>query len=507
MKKIFFIDSVRSGAAVLLLALLCLLPCARVSAQGVQSAQYQFPSAQGWNVVARESVAGDPVMSCIWGGTIGVDAGVHVLYGDISTNSVREFLIMDTVSQAGVIGHEIKDMRVVGDMCYFCGTRTVTGSEYDPVTGLLMVDSIGMLGRFQLDPSGFGTTIQYDLNLIDGTKSLDRMATYVYGLDTMIAMIGIEGQLSSWSCLVVARVTFRNPWEYTVRYISGNPREVFTDIAIDSAWTVISSYHRDAQGKKYFCLRASESESLHMHDNYAQFNDRYKYYTAQQDNCIGFYRWNYAAVRLSAVPWTSKVYAAFSCTVSTCDTSPYQTALCEIGTDDMTMKSVQVVHRMYSDAHTLKDMKFLYKTYGDGSTALVSLLHLTDERFTTYVEYPYAQVGSYGVVPRVLGQRLVGNQMHSISAFNNDVNDVRFGGIKGVSTPNLTYIREVLPSLFDGDRCMQNDEVDIAYRETSYAPQSDNVPLSELFSGMRRLVWKTKAASTLSVNVGNPCSY
>ena len=502
MKKTIFIDMVRPGVAQTLLALLCLLSFSNAAAQTVQSEQYYFNTCKGQHVVVRESVAGVPVMS------YRRTDGSCFVYGDISLNAARQITIPDTGTVGGnVISYWINDMRVVGNMCYFCGVREYTYRELDPVTGGLVVDSVGVLGRFPLDPSGtFPSPLTYNIKLVRETKCLNRMATYVYGMDTVIAMVGVVANPASQSCLTVARITFLHPWEYHVRYTNSTPREVFTDIAVDSAMMTVASYHRDAGGKNYFCLRFSKNESVQMHDNYSEFNTLYKYYTNLFGTCNSIVRPDYADVRLGAVPWTRKVYAGFACSVFSCQEVPCQTALCEINTEDKQMNSAQVVLNMYKDAHTLVDMKYLYRTFRDETDAQVALLHLTEDLYNTVVEDPYALTSSYGSDLRTLVQSHVESQMHSISAFNNSVNDIRFGGVWKPSLMNLTYMREELSAMHGSDLCMQNRE---AYVMTygSKTPESENQALPSLFDGMRVLGWATKSVSSTLVDATNVCRY
>ena len=201
MKKCASITFVSLEKVTLLLTVLLFPLCATVVAQSPQSAQYKFPSLMGDNVIIRETVAGVPVMSY----RSYLETGF--LYIDINTNNVMKCSIDDTMTvNEGLISYKINDMRVIGYMCYFCGVRKY--SHNDPETGLHVTDSIGFLGRFHLDSLGFGQTVQYHLKLVRETKSLDRMATYAAGNDTVIAMIGIVDEPASQSCVAVARFDY-----------------------------------------------------------------------------------------------------------------------------------------------------------------------------------------------------------------------------------------------------------------------------------------------------------
>lgn len=497
---------VRLGVAVTFLAMLCIVPCATLEAQVAQSTQYYFPNSQGVNVIVRESATGVPVIY------YRALSSTRFAYGDLSTGSVKEFSINDTI----LVGNRhirtiVNDMRVIGDMCYFCGYRVYVHNEYDPATGATIIDSIGILGRFRLDPSGIFMPVSYDIKFIHGTKSLDRMATHTNSGDTLIAMTGIVDtpySTTSASCLTVARVRHTNDpdqWGYNVVYVDNAPEEVFTDIAVDTRYVVVASYLRLGGEKYSFYLRSAKRDDVLIDDDYAGFNKRYHY--SLSDSCIRIARPDNADVRLSAVPWDKKVYAAFACSMNACDSNACNTALCEITTNNMRMNDIQVVQRLYSTPHTLMDTKYLYKTYGDASGAFVALLHQPDGIFGTVVEYPCALTSSYsGTVPMALIQRMSDYKMFSMSALDGSVNDVRFGGIKQ-SSLYLTYLQEVLPTLSSGNQCMQNNETDVMVIDGWQDPVYVNNNLLLIRSSAIPLGWDVKPVSTGAINVDNVCSY
>ena len=463
---------VRLGVAVTFLAMLCMVPCATLEAQVAQSTQYYFPNSQGVNVIVRESATGVPVIY------YRALQSTRSAYGDISTGSVKEFSINDTILVGNRhIGTIVNDMRVIGDMCYFCGYRVYVHNEYDPATGATIID---------------------------------RMATYTSYGDTLIAMTGIVDtpySSSSASCLAIARVrhtTDPDSWKYNVAYVGNAPEEVFTDIAIDTRYVVVASYRRLGGEKYSFYLRSAKRDDVLIDDDYTGFNKRYHY---NLDSCIRIARPNNADIRLSAVPWDKKVYAAFACSMNACDSNACNTALCEITTNNMRMNDIQVVQRLYSTPHTLMDTKYLYKTYGDASGAFVALLHQPDGIFGTVVEDPCALTSSYsGTVPMALIQRMSDYKMFSMSALDGSVNDVRFGGIKQ-SSLYLTYLQEVLSTLSSGNQCMQNNETDVMVIDGWQDPVYVNNNLLLIRSSAIPLGWDVKPVSTGAINVDNVCSY
>lgn len=495
-------SSIIKGAAVLLVAL-SLLPFGEAKAQTVQSAQYKFVSRYGGDVIVRENSSGMPVIGYRRGS---LDVGTGFVYGDMYTNAIKEFIITDTITATGTVSYRINDVCVVGDMCYFCGVRRFIYTEPDPVSGAELGDSVGILGRFYLDPAGFGSSVKYNIRYVSQTKSLDRMVAYFSNNDTVLAMIGVVNNSTSESCLMVARrrVTFLEQWKYIVRCASTT--EVFTDIAVDAGIITISSYQRSTNGKYHFNLR--KAVKLEMFSSTSLSSKFDSLYTYDLDNtCAKLIRPDNTDVLLSAVPWNMKTYAAFACSMNFCEDSPCQTAMCEIETENMVMNIIQIVQKMYSSPHTLKDTKYLYKSSGDESSASVALLHLTDDSYKTVVEYPYALPSSYtGTVPRALVQQLENNVMRSISSYGG--NDVRFGGQWGFPTTSIpTYLQEILPSIGDGDMCMQNNESEVLIIDHAEMPVRDNVSLADKTESLVDLVWGTKVVYPKVINVDNTCIY
>ena len=505
-KEIVFNGVIRYGATQILLILICLLSSAAADAQTIQSSHYRIPNHNCNNVIIRESSTGTPVISYH---SHSLPYGARFMYGDLNSGTVKEFIIYDTNTAANnTISYAVNDMRVVGDMCYFCGMRVYTHGEPDPETGGVLKDSVGILGRFPLDPSGFGARVKFDLKHVHGTKCLSRMATYVYGTDTLLAIIGIVDKPTSQSCLTVARVNGLNPWQYNVLYPNVSATmDVFTDIAIDAHKTTIASYQKDNGGKDHFCLRSSRNFMLDF-DTYTDFDNLYKYSVSPlttNDTCAKLVRPEYADVRLSAVPWEKKVYAAFMASEDSCPTSLYRTAMCEIQTSAMLLTNAQVVQRLYKDAHSLVDMKYLYRTFGTESGASVALLHLADDDYNTIVEYPNALVSSYsGVVPKVLVQMHGKNRMRSVSAYGDNV---RFGGVWEAPAPVLTCLQEDLPPVHSNSQCMINCDADIKTVGGPQEPQPLDSPLQKFYSNMLDLNWDAKSSSTTSEAVTNECSY
>ncbi|MBQ6069511.1 MAG: hypothetical protein IJK84_08415 [Bacteroidales bacterium] len=168
-----------------------------------------------------------------------------------------------------------------------------------------------------------------------------------------------------------------------------------------------------------------------------------------------------------------------------------------------TTGSIQYLQKMHSTPHTLVDMKYLYNTEGDESSAAVGLLHLTEDRFRTVVEYPYALISSYtDAVPRALMQRLENDAMRSMSAYHG--NDVRFGGN---STSKVACLQEILPGIDAGSLCMQNGETEVLTIDHSQYPARGKKELSCQNEGLKDMFWETKTVYPKPVEVTNMCIY
>ena len=408
--------------------------------------------------------------------------------------------IDDTMTvNEGLISYKINDMRVIGYMCYFCGVRKY--SHNDPETGLHVTDSIGFLGRFHLDSLGFGQTVQYHLKLVRETKSLDRMATYAAGNDTVIAMIGIVDEPASQSCVAVARFDYPGSWRYIVKYAMG--AEVFTDIASTNQTTVIASYYRNIMGKDYFFLRVNANSSL-VGGGYSGLDARNKYVISSfpvTDTLYEIIRPDCTAVRLTAAPW-DVVYAAFACRKNGLFPT-YPTAVCSIRFPDKTMANMQIVKNAYTHPHTLVDMRYIYKNYGEETGAMVALLHNTDGPYRTVVEYPNSTIYTYGLTRVAPVRQLVDNQMHSLSVYNG--NNIRFGGIWSSTMRHPTYLQETQPQLKEKDKCMYVSETDILLPNGTVQPLTSEVPLTIKDYNEKDLFWDKKNTTKTEVTIDNTC--
>ncbi|MBR3413164.1 MAG: hypothetical protein IKG81_10810 [Bacteroidales bacterium] len=493
MKK-FFIHTFQPGIAVLILTLLNLIPCADLSAQGYQTEQYLFPSQVGNNVIIRENFTGVPLIS------YRSTKKANFVYGDIYTNNTKKFEINDSMDMTGsCISYKINDMRVIGNMCYFCGVRW--DLHEDPESGAYVTDSTGVLGRFPLDPLGFGQSVKFHLKLIRETKSLDRMATYAQDRDTVIAMIGIVDEPASQSCLAVARVDNSNQWKYIVKYTNNNPsEEVFTDIAITNLTTYIAAHYRSNTDKYYIHIRMNDNASL-SGGSYSRFDTMNSYLLASyslSDTLYELIRPDYSAVQLCSTPW-DVVCVAFPC-LKRSPTLTYPTAVCNIRTVGKVMANMQIVKYAHSNPHTLVDMDYIYQTTGGALGSMIALLHNTSGSYKTVVEYPSGTI-YYNTWAPV--HRLVDNQMQSISVYNGD--DIRLGGIWSSSSQNLTYLQEEQPTLNEKNQCIDVSQTEILPVEGALQPTALERTLHFKTTYELDFEWGKKSTPTIAVDVENVC--
>ena len=280
--------------------------------------------------------------------------------------------------------------------------------------------------------------------------------------------------------------------------------EVFTDIAVDPKNVTIASYHKNGEGMHHFNLRISDNYDV-QNDTYSYFDILNKYtpiLMTMPNPCFTLARPDFAAIRLCVEPNDSKVYAAFAC-YNSAMLPAYPTGVCKIETDSKILLSAQIVQKAYMTPHTLVDVAYLDATVGSGAPASVALLHQTDGMYKTVVEYPYADISSYGPSPVALVQQKADEMLSSVFAHDRD--NVRFGGILDHSTKKLTYLQEILPPLADKYLCIESTEANIMTSNDAQAPESVPSPLLQKTDSMKDLNWGHKTAVSEEINAENIC--
>ena len=498
---------IRMDATIFFMTALLFFPYYHTHAQTPISRQFYFNQNDGTSVVLRENNSGTPIMAYR---KTTPPSGLHFVYGDWYTGAAESFSILDYVTPDQTsYSYQISDMRVVGNMCYFCGKcimqQTIVGPESDMITSI--IDSTGILGRFPLSPSGFQGQAKYNLIVLDGTKSLKRMAAYCNSDgDTLIAMTGVADVAGLPSCITVARIlNTSTTWKYNVWYKGDS--EIFTDITSSYKSIVIASRRTYVSEEKYFHLRHSYRFDL-LQDNYSSFDTRYPFSPGTlfpTTNGFSFVRPSNADVHICSLPWKNYVYVAY-CGTSNLLIGGYPTALCQVGIPSMEMSDMQVVKKCYSDPHSLIDICYQYDTYYDECNSTVALLHRAEDPYKTAVEYPKALVSAYSGTPIILVQQLQDNLMQSLSIYNG--NNVRLGGVWSPNSSNLTHFQEIKPPTMGKNICIYNSLAEVECSNKTQCPIGVLDNLNKKYINMRDLIWGDMyTVSTQDVDGVVTCSY
>lgn len=497
----------RMDASILFMTTMLFISCYHTDAQTPLSRQFYFNQNNGTNVVLRENNAGTPIMAYR---KTTPPSGLHFVYGDWYTGAAESFSILDYVTPDQTsYSYQISDMRVVGNMCYFCGKcimqQTIVGPESDMITSI--IDSTGILGRFPLSPSGFQGQAKYNLIVLDGTKSLKRMAAYCNSDgDTLIAMTGVADVAGLPSCITVARILNTSAtWKYNVWYKGDS--EIFTDITSSYKSIVIASRRTYVSEENLFHLRYADRFDL-LQDNYSSFDTRFQFSPGTlfpTTNGFSFVRPANADVHICSLPWKNYVYVAYCGTSN--NTIGYPTALCQVGIPSMEMSDMQVVKNCYYDPHSLIDICYQYHTYYDESSSTVALLHRADDPYKTAVEYPKTFVSTYLGSSLIQIQQLQDNLMQSLSIYNG--NNIRLGGVWSPNSSNLTHLQETIPPfVMSKNLCMNNSVGEVEYSNKTQGSIGEQDILYRKYINMKDLIWGDKSSvSTQGVDGVVTCNH
>lgn len=167
-------------------------------------------------------------------------------------------------------GYVVKDVRICGSICYFCGSYWYEpGNMIQTMGGLWMRECTyqGFVGKFTMSNAVIGSP-NFGILTLQGTKSLDKM--HVDNSD--IVAIGVTengytscvAEIHPSSIIPVFPLTFSN-YDYKVS-IPSHTDEVFTDIDGYSGQTVIVSRFNDTNQAnryyKYFGIRTGKSSDF-----------------------------------------------------------------------------------------------------------------------------------------------------------------------------------------------------------------------------------------------------
>ena len=150
--------------------------------------------------------------------------------------------------------YDVKDIDVIGDYCYFCGTYYVTTLEYD-TSGLLMfvTTGTGYIGRFLVYDISNGTSpMPIQFCVIPNTKTLDKLVGFTVAVNNYIYLIGEHS--SGLSCLA----TIKENWSNIScgLHVITDATETLTDLALTDRYVVtVSRFDSDSYS---FGLRAEK---------------------------------------------------------------------------------------------------------------------------------------------------------------------------------------------------------------------------------------------------------
>ena len=459
MKNNIFSKSINYVAALALLAMLGLLPSTPTEAQTPISWQYYYSTAPVSEVIVRDHPINGELMLAYRHDGLSFN-GIWFLYHYSFPNVAIQFNIPDTISSNITIRYHINDMAVSRRRGYFCGTRVTITLTQDDVTGETVetVDSVGILGYYDLYASGFNDPVKAHIKLMHETKSLKRMEYSSSDDYAMVAMIGVAKLPGSPSCLVVASNQV-NPesWYYSVRY-TNDDTETFTDIAINAKEVVVASQCAGEANRKYFFLRMARKDDIVLYNDYLNLNYRHRFSPCDlfspPRNILQHPEG--ADIRLCAVPDDSYVHVAYTCGSNDLN-HPCATILCGVPTAGLIeMDNVQIVKESYDTMSSFVDMKY----QDDGTETTVALLYTdVNEEVGTMVLYPFAFNSAYGTPSIALKQVLQDNRMQSMSIYNG--NSVRLAGVWDLASYNLTSLQQTKPHIIDKSKCMDNGYTEV----------------------------------------------
>ncbi|MBR1834328.1 MAG: hypothetical protein IJ785_02295 [Bacteroidales bacterium] len=231
----------------------------------------------------------------------------------------------------GTVDYTVTDMKVVGNVCFFCGTMTeMTANPVVPIGRTADTKSTGYIGRIALDsmvysliighdneqpdmPRSGGLNIKLSLFKVKKTSSVVKMAVDIRGADTLIALAGQTDSSISMPCIVLVKRAAVPSNSKTHFYSIDNHTEHFTDVAIghNSIFTV-SRF--DGQHTS-FGLRSSNKLNAFTPDFIYEFQNLYTVDAGamhQLSNPVS-YTWHPddAEIHLVAAPRSNEVTVAY----------------------------------------------------------------------------------------------------------------------------------------------------------------------------------------------------
>lgn len=179
----------------------------------------------------------------------------HFALQSQTQNNFRELVVtLGGQGQATDTWYDIADIKVLGDTCYFCGTRVADfGAPVLDIWGHVVASQYekrGFIGRFSIASILDGGYAGFEIYMIGETESLSRL-TLRKGLPgdqvryhVMLSAVGQFRGSDAKSCVLEAANYLEGGWRYSLSVNgSDNDRERFTDIVSTPRWTFVASFY------------------------------------------------------------------------------------------------------------------------------------------------------------------------------------------------------------------------------------------------------------------------
>lgn len=245
------------------------------------------------------------------------------------TNYLRYQLPL-LVNHYGSVDYTVTDMKVVGNVCFFCGTMSeLTDNPVSPSGQSADLKYTGYIGRIALDsaarhffvifpnppipePQNVSLNIKVKFFKVKKTKSLEKMAVDIRGTDTLIALTGQTDSLITMPCITLIK-NLAAPSEYETHfYWIDDSTEHFTDVAIGHK-NIFTVSRFDGQHTS-FGLRASNKLNAFTTDFIDEFKNLYTFDVGTMHPISSTYSYTWhpddAEIHLVAAPMNNDVTVA-----------------------------------------------------------------------------------------------------------------------------------------------------------------------------------------------------
>lgn len=336
-----------------------LLQTFEVCAQSYSS-EYRISGTATNSVIMRNTTTGDIFMhfrDAAFGGCF-----MYTVPGN-STGSVLKFVPTTTIDGSETI--IVKDMKIGNGKCYFCGLRFLSSIDEEiggPFGRSISNnhDSVGIVGVIPLSQfQNPDITPGYSLIEIPGVKELTKMEMRCRMGSVQLMMIGEpEDRTSTMPSCIVDFIQYlsSSTVEYEV-WVSPDPKEVFTDIALSASYLNVVSRLQDSNWS--FALRKvqpSYPPTGISHFPYSVMDPRVSF--NMQSISLPMHEAD-APIRMAVIPGTDSLFVAYECRPSN-GLGHYKTVLHKM---DMyggpVMTNTRLVDGHYDIPGTFKDIAYI----------------------------------------------------------------------------------------------------------------------------------------------------